>query len=360
MWGFLYRATAGALRNRVRGRMGWRRLGASLKAAASLPLVYLGLARDFWLPFEWYQRAERSLAATYYIIPFKGWPGDKVPGERARRRACAYDAGELADWIATLRRNGDEVGVHGIDAWHSVGRGVAERNRIQSMTGDASVGIRMHWLLSDDDTGRVLERAGFAYDSTAGYNDTVGYRNGTGQVFRPPGCRTLLELPLHIQDGAMFLSNRLDLSEEDAWQRCERFMLDATERGGVLTILWHDRSHAAERFWGDFYLRLLAALAARGAWFGTAGQVVDWFRGRRQVTFGRSPADAGWEHVEACSAAPIEPPLLVRIHPPRSASEAGSTARRFVDHPWRGDERLELGSLAGGAPTASGARLAVH
>jgi hypothetical protein len=69
----------------------------------------------------------------------------------------------------------------------------------------------MHWLLQDATTISVLEEAGFAYDSTAGYNETVGYRNGTAQVFRPLGARTLLELPMHIQDGALFYRKRLEL-----------------------------------------------------------------------------------------------------------------------------------------------------
>ena len=86
--------------------------------------------------------------------------------------------------------------------------------------GKSSIGIRMHWLLRDARTPSVLENAGYAYDSTVGYNETVGYRAGTTQVFRPQGVRRLLELPLHIQDGALFYPQQLDLSEADAWKSC--------------------------------------------------------------------------------------------------------------------------------------------
>ena len=74
----------------------------------------------------------------------------------------------------------------------------------------------MHWLLRDANTASALEQAGYAYDPTVGYNETIGYRNGTTQVFRPLGAQTLLELPLHIQDGALFYPQRLDLSEPEA------------------------------------------------------------------------------------------------------------------------------------------------
>ena len=87
------------------------------------------------------------------------------------------------------------------------------------VTGESSIGIRMHWLLWDANTPSALERAEFAYDSTFGYNETVGYRAGTSQVFRPFGAQTPLGLALHIQDGALFYPQRLDLSEPEAEKR---------------------------------------------------------------------------------------------------------------------------------------------
>src|SRR6266436_9352669 len=108
----------------------------------------------------------------------------------------------------------------------------------------------MHWLLQDSKTPLVLDESGYAYDSTAGYNETIGYRNGTSQVFRPLGASTLLELPLHIQDGALFYPHNLNLTESEAEKRCQSLLANIHELGGALTVLWHDRSHAAERFWG--------------------------------------------------------------------------------------------------------------
>jgi hypothetical protein len=145
----------------------------------------------------------------------------------------------------------------------------------------------MHWLLANGDTFRVLDDAGYSYDTTAGYNETAGYRAGTGQVYRPPGVRRLLELPLHIQDGALFNPERSDLSEAEAWELCSTFTRHARAHGGVLTVLWHDRSHGPERFWGDFYARLVGELKTLNVWFGTAGEVTEWFRARRSVTFER-------------------------------------------------------------------------
>ncbi|HSY99702.1 MAG TPA: hypothetical protein VK788_09410 [Terriglobales bacterium] len=349
MWGFLYRATVGAVRNFVRRRASFRRLLQSWLAAASLPLVYAGWARDFWEPFEWYLEAERGLPATYFLIPFKRRAGDRAPRPHASRRAAKYDVNDLPNETAALRRAGCEMGVHGIDAWHSVEKGRDEFDRVAAAAGKSSIGIRMHWLLRDARTPSVLENAGYAYDSTVGYNETVGYRAGTTQVFRPQGVRHLLELPLHIQDGALFYPQQLDLSEAEAEQRCHLMMDDARNYGGVLTVLWHDRSHGPERFWGGFYVQLLQELKSLDVWFGTAGQVVEWFRKRREVRFERIDGEGGVQIRPCYAGEKIEPPLNVRIHrPSKPASEAQTGRRRasdFVDVTWVGDASEELDQL---------------
>src|SRR5262249_6514693 len=153
---------------------------------------------------------ERGLAATYFLIPFKRRPGERVPGRRASLRAAAYEVSDLEKVVAVLQQNGNEVGVHGIDAWHSVEKGRNEAAKIAKTINRPPMGIRMHWLLQDSKTPFVLEESGFAYDSTAGYNEFLGYRNGTSQVFRPLGTSNLLELPLHIQDGALFYPQNLN------------------------------------------------------------------------------------------------------------------------------------------------------
>ena len=350
MWGFLYRSTIGAVRNLVRGRLSWRQLLHSWRAAMSVPFVWLGWAKDFWEPFEWYLRLEKSLPATYFLIPFKGRPGDHVSGRHATRRAAAYDVTDLPHWTATLMKEGHELGVHGIDAWHSVERGREELRRIASVTGESRVGIRMHWLLRGENTFHVLENAGYAYDSSVGYNETIGYRCGTTQPFRPPGARDLLELPMHIQDGALFYPNRLDLSEAEAWRRCERLIEHARSVGGVITLLWHDRSHAAERFWGGFYSRLLQALKSTQVWFATGAQATAWFRKRRDVRFDLTELPDGHRRTRLrYEGDEIAPPLTIRVHRPSGEAggtvSIGDTTPIFCDVTWNGRTPIEVEEL---------------
>jgi hypothetical protein len=346
MWGFLYRATLGALRNFVRGRLPLTRLLRSWLAAASLPFVYAGWVRDFWEPFEWYLGVEKGLPATYFLIPFKRRPGSNVPGRHASRRATAYDVSDLHVWAAVLQKEGCELGVHGIDAWHSVDKGRDELAEIAAVTGKSGTGIRVHWLLRDATTPCVLERAGYHYDSTFGYNETVGYRAGTSQVFRPLGVQTLLELPLHIQDGALFYPQRLDLSEPEAEKCCQALIDNANKFSGVLTLLWHDRSHGPERFWGEFYVRLLQTLRALDGWFGTASQVTSWFRKRRRVCFEPVEAPGAARTCLRYDGEEIQPPLKIRLYGPPYRRNDGQTpseaAAEFIDIPWNGKSVDEL------------------
>ncbi len=340
MLGFVYRSTIGALGNFLRGKITASRLFENLGSALSLPFVYLGWARDFWEPFEWYLKAERGLKATYFLIPFKRRTGDRVPGPRASRRASSYDVNDLQNRLAVLQQEGCELGVHGLDAWHSAEKGRAELERLLAATGQSEIGIRIHWLLQDAGTSQSLDEAGFTYDSTAGYNETIGYRNGTTQVFRPLGARRLLELPLHIQDGALFFPGRLNLSESQAEARCQPLIDNAIRTGGVLTVLWHDRSHGPERFWGAFYLRLLEKLRSAEAWFAGAGQVVTWFRKRREVQFERLETPAGVRAQIRYEGGEVQPPFRVRVYAPVGGRE--STAPGFVDVPWDGKSLAEL------------------
>jgi hypothetical protein len=348
MLGFLYRSTVGAVRNLLRGTISVSRLLQTWRAAASLPLVYLGWARDFWEPFEWYLKAEKNLSPTYFLIPFKHRAGEQVTGAHASRRATAYDVGDLRETSVTLTKDGCELGVHGIDAWHSVEKGREERKRVSEVTGQPATGIRMHWLLQDSATASVLEDAGFAYDASAGYNETVGYRHGTTQVFRPLGARTLLELPLHIQDGALFYPQRLGLSESEARERCQPLVDHANGQGGVLTLLWHDRSHGAERFWGDFYLQLIEKLKSRNVWFGNAGQVVNWFRLRREVRFTREETSSDTGLCLQYEGGEAKPPMTVRIYKPGRrgpASDSGvGKTQPYIDISWNGKSASELES----------------
>jgi hypothetical protein len=349
MWGFLYRATIGGLRGLLTGRIALGRVLKMWRAAASLPLVHLGWVEDFWDPFTWYLNVEKGLPATYYLIPFKGRVGEHVPGDHAGRRAAPYEVQDIRDRINMLCEAGCELGVHGIDAWHSAEKGRTELGKLSELSSAPVKGIRMHWLLHNENTAALLDEAGYGYDSTSGYNETIGYRNGTAQVFRPLGSKNLLELPMHIQDGALFFENRLNLSEAEAEKRCKNLIENVGKFGGVLTLLWHDRSHGPERFWGDFYISLVEMLKSSDAWFATAAQATGWFQKRREVRFERiGTTNCVRAFPFPCDEREELPQLCLRVY--RQSAEKHEQEMGAVECtllPWSSRTVMEFDSTAG-------------
>ena len=254
-------------------------------------LAKLDFVKDPWNKFEEWMRIENEMGvkSSFYFIPFKDVKGI----DAAKIREAKYDLDE--GLIRRLVEGEWEVGTHGLDNWKSVEKGEEELERISKLT-NTKVGTRIHWLLFDEETWKRLDDAGYYYDTSFGYNEDVGLRAGTLQVYQLEGCKNLLELPLHIQDMGLFskfcwcpLNNEwiknpcLNLSEDEAKKRCDEIFDYAKKYGGVVTLLWHQISLAVPHNRGEFYRYLVEKGLREGAWVTRAVDVVDWFKMRRNV-----------------------------------------------------------------------------
>jgi peptidoglycan/xylan/chitin deacetylase (PgdA/CDA1 family) len=325
-FGFLYRAVFGSLNNFLRGRLPVRNLVANWAAAFKLPFVYMGLANDFWLDFEdRYRELEKGFPSTFFVIPFKNYSGKSSNGLAPKFRASRYGAKDIAGTIRKILAAGCEVGVHGIDAWIDSSKGREEFEEIRRLTGISEIGVRMHWLYYDQQSPVALEQAGATFDSTIGYRETVGYRAGTTQVYKPLQATQMLELPMHAMDTALFYPAYLGLSNQQATKLLGRMIENTVEFGGCITINWHDRSLAPERIWDACYRDLVQDLNNQGAWFATAGQATSWFRKRRSVAFETDCLAADGGHAKfSADVGDNLPGLQMRIHKTRESRELGS------------------------------------
>jgi hypothetical protein len=335
--GFMARASLGTAADLARGRRSIAEALRNWGALLSLPLVFLGLQDDFWNPFEDYTRIEKHRPSTYFLVPFKNRPGVPQNGRVATNRAVKYQASEIGADARKVAARGSELAVHGLDAWCDENAGRSEMRELLSITEGTAAGVRMHWLYFADDAPQRLEAAGFEYDSTCGYNDAVGYKAGTSQVFRLPGTKDLLELPLSIMDSALFYRSRMGLSRQEAADVCGQIVSNAREYGGTIVINWHDRSVAPERLWGGFYEGLLAKVEADDrAWFATASEAVGWFRWRRSIQF---HAEQTSSRITVAAPAAIDAghPASIRVE------RAGCAADGPVEtHPFDGREPITL------------------
>lgn len=332
-FGFLYRATVGSLGRLIRGRSSVRDLRTNWAAAAQLPLVQTGLAADFWSGFDrQYAIIERDLPSTFFVIPFANRPGKRGDGPAPAKRAARYGAGDIADVIRNVTASGNEIALHGIDAWRDITSARKEIDEIRRLTGAKTVGVRMHWLYFDPHSLKTLDAAGANYDSTVGYNGTIGFKSGATQVFKPLEARSILELPLHVMDTALYYPSRLGLTQQQAKTKIQAVIREVTGFGGCLTINWHDRSLSPERLWGAAYSELVQELRQSGAWFATASAAVEWFRKRRAVKLEGLADDAARAGVADANADRNLPGLRLRLHnPQQSVRQALSVPGSYLD-----------------------------
>jgi hypothetical protein len=339
--GFVYRAVIGSVQRFLKHRLTVRQVLTNWLAVLSLPLVHLGVRKDFWMEFDHYRRIEEPYRSTFFLIPFRDRSGKNVSDAHPERRATRYDVTEIGAEVSKMQSDGWEFGLHGIDAWCDESCARLEKDRIESVTEQPACGVRMHWLCRNAQTEELLDTAGFEFDSTCGYNETIGFRAGTSQVFRPLYVNHLLELPLHIQDVALFYPAFLNLEEPVAWERCMDLLEHQRESGGVVTVLWHMRSLAPERLWDNFYQRLLDEFSLAHAWVGTARQAAGWFRMRREINLSTCRLSDGQLSVQIHSESePGRAELTLRIYHPGSLSPGLQPS--FTDITWDGRPEVRI------------------
>ena len=208
--------------------------------------------------------------SSFYFLALK-------PGERDFN----YDLEEVASEIKYIRDSGWEVGLHGgHGSYLSLDDLVQKKKMLESVLGKEVVGFRNHFLrFRIPDTWELLSKAGFKYDTTFGYADTVGFRNGMCHPFKPFDLITgkeidLIEIPLVIMDCTL-LGDYMRLDHERAWE-ITRQLIDTVEQcRGVITILWHNAYMQDDNL--RFYERLLEYGYEKKAWMTSAENIFWWY-----------------------------------------------------------------------------------
>ena len=189
--------------------------------------------------------------------------------------------------LKEMRRRGHEVGLHGSYLSHrSSSELTRQRAQIESGGGAGISGIRQHFLRFEiGETWAAQAASGFAYDTTLGYNEALGFRAGIAAPFRPWESHSgqihgPWQLPLTAMDGTLFRTLKLD--EPGVVTAVSRH-LDAVEAvGGLAVLLWHPNAVDGRSFpgWWGSYLSILDELARRGAWVSSAGEIARWWSDR--------------------------------------------------------------------------------
>lgn len=169
------------------------------------------------------------------------------------RRDPTYQIEEIAPQLKSATGRGFEVGIHA--SYNSLaGSGTLgnETRKLETVLGHRPAGSRQHWLRFDrhDKLYRGIEAAGLAYDSSLGFAETCGFRNGANFAFPPydfEGERpcSFLEIPLAIMDGSLQRASRT--LRKDPQEITETILNESRKLGwGGISVLWHNPMEAIQ------------------------------------------------------------------------------------------------------------------
>jgi len=153
-----------------------------------------------------------------------------------------------------------------------------EKAHMENIIGKSLIGARNHVLrFQTPRTWEILADAGFGYDSTYGYIDMIGFRNGLCHPFIPYNTKTeqpidILEIPLNIQDWT--ISFIMKNNPNQAWKLIRQLLDIVKKNHGVLNILWHNWTFSFptsigtmfEKEWTRVYEKILRYASENNAW----------------------------------------------------------------------------------------------
>lgn len=185
--------------------------------------------------------------------------------------------------VETLLAGDAEVGLHGSYSAAEDGARLAdEKARLEELAGPV-LGQRYHFLRLDPHRNLGdLEAAGFAYDSTLGFNDAPGFRAGIAHPFHPwdlerDAPHEIVEVPLAAMDVTLSEERYLNLDVRQAEARLRTLLDWAAEHGGGFAVLWHSEQYdsAIKRGWDRLYRQFMADVRARGGICVQAGTLAE-------------------------------------------------------------------------------------
>lgn len=196
------------------------------------------------------------------------------PGERD----YSYTIEDLEPEIGNIIDRKWEVGLHGGHmAYLNAEMMKGKKERLEKVTHKPVLGYRNHYLrFKIPDTWEQLSKAGFQYDTTLGYADCAGFRNGMCHPFRPFNLNTnheidILEIPLIVMDGTLD-QTYMRLDGKCKWKLVKTLIDRVAGCHGVFTLLWHNTYMDGGNL--ELYEKILAYCDERKAWMTSGNKIV--------------------------------------------------------------------------------------
>jgi hypothetical protein len=205
-----------------------------------------------------------GLRSTFYMLDesIKFNPFDLSTFALAVGRYDLFEP-KIQEAVKYLDANGWEIGLHGSYlSYNNKDLLSREKQRLESIVGHKVIGTRQHYLNMDAGTWKIHEELGFEYDSTWGFTDDIGIKEGHIKHFYPNES-SFVVFPLTIMDICF-------MNLPDRWERFYNILDQVEKQDGVLVLNWHHRVFNEQEFPGfrAAYIRIIEESLQRNAHIG--------------------------------------------------------------------------------------------
>lgn len=199
---------------------------------------------------------------------------------------------KVVNAINYLQQEGWDIGLYGdVDSFLDTQKLKKEKIRLENLVNSEILGVRQHYFrIKLPQTQHVQQDAGFLYDSTLGWHDSIGFRCAMSYPFYFFNISTkkklkILEIPIGIEEPILFKSKQILHSKSTATETAIKIFKTAKKLGSLINLLWCQPSlddvDYPDR--GEVYKVLLNYLKNNDVFVGTAKDILEWWKGREDV-----------------------------------------------------------------------------
>jgi hypothetical protein len=225
-------------------------------------LRFLFSSDDYWC-FETIMEMEKQ-ADKRSCFNFSGgsWKHNRSLKEKLFDPSYDVRSPRLKETIQKLQSEGWTIGLHpSFLAWEDSNLIKAEKRQLEKATKSKVSTCRQHWLrFSWQKTWQAQQDAGVRLDTTLGFNDRPGFRNGAALRFHPQvesSCSPMAMevIPMVLMDSHFY--DYQDMSPDERKQKIDHWLNEIKFVRGQVSIIWHQRVMSSDYGWGEGYRYVL-------------------------------------------------------------------------------------------------------